>query len=251
MGDKSPSRTQPHSPWAEWHHTMSSTGSSSLMRILGKDICDFGISRQYLNHISINISILALSSSTNSKLDGFSVASFILVWFYAQVNLHFSWNKCPFIQGAADGEWSQLGLGFLQPPFPGADLWPGQGDPTGPSHIPKQQPTTRAAVTVPGEMWPCGTALHPDGLQQGQVATQSSWGDNHPPLKAHRHFCPRSQRGKHPCRWGKLDFQPWSSHCKGCIRECFPLERAARNFIPAFVCCFPCKSAFLSQKILH
>lgn len=47
-------------------------------------------------------------------------------------------------------------------------------------------------------MWPCGTPLHPDGLQQGQVATQCSGGDNHPALKAHRHFCPCSQRGNPP-----------------------------------------------------
>lgn len=69
---------------------------------------------------------------------------------------------------------------------------------TEPSHIPNQQGTAQAGVTVPGEMWPCGTALHADGLQQGQVGTQCSGGDDHPPPRAHRPFCPCSQRGKPP-----------------------------------------------------
>lgn len=45
-------------------------------------------------------------------------------------------------------------------------------------------------------------------------------------------------KGATPLQMRQAVFSAWSSHCKGCIREWFPLERAARSFIPAFLCCF-------------
>lgn len=87
------------------------------------------------------------------------------------------------------------GLGFLQAPFPGADLWPGQGGPTGSKAATSCTGCSHSAwrnVTLgdtPAPCWaPAGTSGHSE-----------LWGQNLPPLRAHRHFCPCRPRGKQPC----------------------------------------------------
>lgn len=83
----------------------------------------------YLNRSLTNTSIPALGFSTHSILEGFSVRSFALVWFYAQASLHFTLCHCfltTFIEMTANWEWSQLGLGLLKPPLSAADPRPRQ-----------------------------------------------------------------------------------------------------------------------------
>lgn len=136
------------------------------------------------------------------------------------------------------------GLGFLQAPFPGADLWPGQGGPTGSKAATSCTGCSHSAwrnVTLgdtPVPCWaPAGTSGHSELLGAKSPTPESTQALLSPQAK-----------GQTALHRGELGLQPCSSHS---VREWFPLHRAARNSIPAFVCCFPCKSGFLSQKTLH
>lgn len=85
----------------------------------------------HFNQSLINISIRALSFSTYGIYERCSVSSFILIHFDAQVSLRFSSCRCFLITSYSEDrkktwEWSQLGLGLLEPPVPGADLRPCQ-----------------------------------------------------------------------------------------------------------------------------
>lgn len=83
----------------------------------------------YLNRSLTNTSRPTLGFSSHGILERFSVHSFVLMWFYAQVSLHFTLCHCfptAFVQMTANWERSQLGLGLLKPPLSAADLRPRQ-----------------------------------------------------------------------------------------------------------------------------